>query len=72
MCGKDAPFAPGNAMPLASIPDGAEIHNIEMLPGRGGVLVRGAGTAARLMSKVCWRPGPRRTHTEHATLACNA
>jgi hypothetical protein len=52
MCGEDAPFAPGNALPLELIPDGAEVHNIEMRKGTGGKLVRGAGTAARLMSKV--------------------
>ena len=50
-CGEEAPFAPGNAMPLALIPDGAEIHNIELMPGRGGTMVRSAGMAARLMSK---------------------
>jgi len=36
----------GNCMPLANIPAGTEIHNIEMQPGRGGQLCRGAGTAA--------------------------
>lgn len=42
---------PGNAMPLASIPVGVEIHNIEMNPGQGGKLVRTAGGVARLMAK---------------------
>jgi large subunit ribosomal protein L2 len=41
----------GNAMPLANIPVGLEIHNIEMNPGQGGKLVRSAGLAARLTSK---------------------
>ena len=50
-CGPEAPFAPGNAMPLSRIPDGAEIHNLELRVGQGGVLVRSAGSAARLMSK---------------------
>jgi len=50
-CGEEAPFAPGNAMPLALIPDGTEVHNIEMRPGSGGALVRAAGSCARLMSK---------------------
>ncbi|MCG6154952.1 50S ribosomal protein L2 [Rubinisphaera margarita] len=36
----------GNCLPLANIPAGTEIHNIEMQPGRGGQLCRGAGTAA--------------------------
>lgn len=49
--GDDAPYAPGNCMRMAIIPDGAEIHNIEMRPGMGGQLVRSAGMAARLMSK---------------------
>ena len=49
--GEDAPFAPGNAMPLGSIPEGTLVHNIEMRPGSGGKLVRGAGTCATLMSK---------------------
>lgn len=41
----------GNAMPLASIPVGVEVHNIEMNPGQGGKLVRSAGGVARLMAK---------------------
>ncbi len=41
----------GNAMRLADIPAGLEIHNIELEPGRGGQLCRAAGTAARLMNK---------------------
>ena len=41
----------GNAMPLAAIPSGLEIHNIEMTAGQGGKLVRGAGGAARIGAK---------------------
>ncbi len=41
----------GNCMPLASIPIGMEIHNIEMCPGQGGKLVRTAGGQARLMAR---------------------
>jgi large subunit ribosomal protein L2 len=41
----------GNCMPLASIPGGLEIHNIEMNPGQGGKLVRSAGGVARLSAK---------------------
>lgn len=48
---KDVEIEPGHTMPLAEIPDGARIHNIELKPGRGGQLVRAAGTAATLMSK---------------------
>jgi len=49
--GDDAEIKPGNALPLGSIPSGTLIHNIEMQKGRGGQLVRGAGTAAQLMIK---------------------
>jgi large subunit ribosomal protein L2 len=41
----------GNAMPLSAIPAGLEIHNIEMRAGQGGKLVRGAGSAARIVAK---------------------
>jgi large subunit ribosomal protein L2 len=41
----------GNAMPLGAIPAGLEIHNIEMRPGQGGKLVRGAGNSARIVAK---------------------
>lgn len=41
----------GNAMPLASIPTGMPVHNIEMRPGRGGQLVRAAGGQAQLLAK---------------------
>ncbi len=41
----------GNSMPLASIPVGVEIHNVEMTAGQGGKLVRSAGGVARLMAK---------------------
>jgi large subunit ribosomal protein L2 len=42
---------PGNCMPLASIPTSLEVHNVEMTAGQGGKLVRGAGSAARIMAK---------------------
>ena len=41
----------GNAMPLAAIPAGLEIHNIEMTAGQGAKLVRGAGSAAKIVAK---------------------
>jgi len=41
----------GNAMPLGSIPSGMEVHNIELNPGSGGILVRGAGNSARIVAK---------------------
>ena len=49
--GVDAPPEIGNAMPLANIPAGLEIHNIEMNPGQGGKLVRSAGNVGRLGAK---------------------
>ena len=42
---------PGNALPLSAIPAGTLIHNIELYPGRGGQLVRSAGTSAQILSK---------------------
>ena len=49
--GPDADIKPGNALPLANIPLGTTIHNIEMKPGKGGQLVRAAGNSAQLMAK---------------------
>jgi len=49
--GAAADIIPGNALPLANIPVGTIIHNIELYPGKGAQLVRGAGTAAQLMAK---------------------
>ncbi len=51
MSGPDAPPEVGNSLPLKSIPVGLSIHNIELIPGRGGQLVRAAGGAATLMSR---------------------
>jgi large subunit ribosomal protein L2 len=49
--GADAEIRVGNAVPLGRIPLGAQIHNIEIQPGRGGQLVRSAGTSAQLIAK---------------------
>ena len=49
--GPDAELRTGNALPLANIPTGMLIHNIEMRPGAGGQLARGAGTAVQLMAR---------------------
>jgi large subunit ribosomal protein L2 len=51
MSGPDAPIRVGNALPLARIPVGSTIHNIELTLGRGGQLVRSAGTSAQLLAK---------------------
>ena len=49
--GADAEVKPGNALPMQLIPTGTSIHNIELERGRGGQVVRSAGTAAQLMAK---------------------
>ena len=48
---KKADIKPGNVLPISEIPVGTFIHNIELYPGKGGQLVRSAGTAAQLMAK---------------------
>jgi large subunit ribosomal protein L2 len=49
--GPSADIKIGNALPLKNIPEGTEIHNIELYAGRGGQLVRSAGNSAQLMAK---------------------
>ena len=49
--GEGADIVPGNTLPLANIPVGTFIHNIELYPGNGGQLVRSAGTQAQLMGR---------------------
>ena len=49
--GPEADIKVGNALPLANIPVGTIIHNIEMKPGKGGQMVRSAGNGAQLMAK---------------------
>jgi large subunit ribosomal protein L2 len=51
MSGSEAEFKPGNALPLKLIPSGTQIHNIELIPGKGGQIVRSAGGSAQLMAK---------------------
>jgi large subunit ribosomal protein L2 len=51
MSGPEAEVRPGNAMPLANIPLGTMVHNLELQIGRGAQLVRAAGTAAQLLAK---------------------
>jgi large subunit ribosomal protein L2 len=47
----DADIQPGNALPLNAIPLGTTLHNIELKPGKGGQMVRSAGTGAQLIAK---------------------
>ena len=51
MASAAADIKPGNALPLANIPVGTQVHNVEMHPGKGGQLVRSAGNSAQLMAK---------------------
>jgi large subunit ribosomal protein L2 len=51
VAGPQAEARVGNALPLKNIPLGTTIHNIELVPGRGGQIVRSAGTAAQLLAK---------------------
>jgi len=51
MSGEDAEVRVGNALPLERIPLGTLVHNIELYPGRGGQMVRSAGTSAQVLAK---------------------
>ena len=51
MTGENAEIKVGNAVPLAKIPTGTLIHNVEMIRGKGGQIARGAGTGVELMAK---------------------
>jgi large subunit ribosomal protein L2 len=51
MSGPTADILPGNTLPLRNIPAGTTIHNLELVPGKGGQLCRSAGTGAQLVAK---------------------
>jgi large subunit ribosomal protein L2 len=51
LSGPGADIRPGNVLPLRDLPLGTQIHNIELIPGRGGQVCRSAGAAAQLMAK---------------------
>jgi large subunit ribosomal protein L2 len=51
MAGEDAEFRPGNALPIRRIPIGTLIHNVELKQGKGGQIVRSAGSFAQIMAK---------------------
>ena len=51
LSGSEAPIKAGNALPIRNIPVGSTIHNIELLPGKGGQIARSAGTSAVLMAR---------------------
>lgn len=49
--GKNSDCKIGNALPLSEIPLGTEVHNIELFPGKGGQIIRSAGTSAKILAK---------------------
>lgn len=51
LAGYNSPLTIGNSLPLAKIPLGSSIHNIELIPNKGGQLVRAAGTSAKILAK---------------------
>ena len=51
VAGPEAEIKPGNALPLKTIPSGTMVHNLELHLGKGGQLVRSAGSAAQIMAK---------------------
>lgn len=52
MAGENADIKPGNSLPLSAIPAGTIIHNVELRPGKGGQIARGAGAEATLVAKL--------------------
>ena len=51
MSGPEAPIRVGNALPMAAIPNGTQVHNVELTEGRGAQMVRSAGASAQIMAK---------------------
>ena len=51
LSGSGSSFAVGNTLPLSEIPLGTSVHNLELIPNKGGQLVRSAGTAAKILAK---------------------
>lgn len=49
--GQDSSIQVGNSLPLDKIPLGTDIHNVELIPGKGGQLIRAAGTSAKILAK---------------------
>ena len=72
VAGPNADIKPGNALPIANIPVGTLIHNIEIKPGRGGQMVRSAGAYAQLMGKEGAYAQVRMPSGEYRRVAMNA
>jgi len=51
LAGSGSPLTVGNTLPLVEIPLGSSIHNVELIPNKGGQLVRAAGTSAKILAK---------------------
>jgi large subunit ribosomal protein L2 len=51
IAGEEAPFEVGNALPLSKVPLGSEVHNVELIAGKGGQMVRSAGAFAQVVAK---------------------
>ncbi len=51
IAGEDVPIEVGNAMPLVQVPLGTMVHNVELVPGKGGQIVRAAGASAQVVAK---------------------
>ena len=51
MSGPEAPIRVGNALPMSAIPNGTQVHNVELTEGRGAQMVRSAGASAQIMAK---------------------
>ncbi|MFQ3616539.1 MAG: 50S ribosomal protein L2 [Cyanobacteriota bacterium] len=51
IAGEESPFEVGNALPLGSMPLGTTVHNVELVPGKGGQIVRAAGASAQIVAK---------------------
>src|SRR5690606_10462407 len=49
--GQGAEYQVGNTLPLANIPVGTFVHNVELTPGKGGQIARGAGTGCQLLAR---------------------
>lgn len=49
--GQNVPLVIGNSLPLSAIPLGTSVHNVELIPNRGGQIVRAAGTSAKILAK---------------------
>ncbi|HEY9861678.1 MAG TPA: 50S ribosomal protein L2 [Candidatus Obscuribacterales bacterium] len=51
VAGPDSPIEVGNALPLSNVPLGTGVHNVELVPGKGGQIVRAAGASAQVVAK---------------------